>query len=188
MKSWCLPLFLGSMLTTITVHAEPVDVYLVTGQSNVKQEWADGIEPRLNALSSEIKSVTIVDRYPGNQLNRWWNNGPQGNYNGNIEVLEDAFRDLERDGYEPVLKGMFWFQGESDWGRDSETSVYKSRFKSYIQQLSSDMNVDSLLLGIAVLDANQDSEYDDPDVLGATRQDVEEMRNILLSLGMSLVV
>lgn len=98
---------------------------MVAGESNVKQQWADGIEPQLNLLHTQTQSVTVVDRYPGNQMNRWWNNGPQGNYNGNINVLEATFSDLQNQGHEPVLKGVFWFQGESDWGKTAKRQYIK---------------------------------------------------------------
>lgn len=183
MKKLKISMLLGLLLSSLTAQSDPIDVYLVTGQSNVRQEWADGIEPQLNTLFTETRSVTVVDRYPGNQLRRWWNNGPEENFTTNIDALEAAFSDLRSQGHEPVLKGLFWFQGESDWGRDNETSAYKSRFTSYVQRLSSEMGVNDIEIAIAVNDVNQDPIYDDPDLVkGATRSDIEEFRNILFEL------
>ncbi|MGB0258658.1 MAG: sialate O-acetylesterase [Coraliomargarita sp.] len=167
--------------------AREVDVFLAAGQSNAKLSWSNSIESTLNELRSEKEIRVVHSFHPGNWLNRWWNEIPQSNYTDNLAALETAFTEIEQAGKEPVFRGLFWFQGEGDSGSYSNMDLYKERFKSYVDQLKSDMSQATITTVIVAIDGNQDPFYDEPSNLaGRTRAQVEYMRNIHFELGVEL--
>lgn len=153
-----------------------VDVYMVTGQSNVKDDWSDAIEARLNNLNRDRESVVVMNRHPGNPISRWWDNGAQRNFRSDLNMLEDAFDDLEDDGKEPRLNGFFWLQGESDAGRQAQMDTYAVVFKSFTAEFFNEMNTDNnrVPIAIAVID-------NEPPDAGT-----ETMRGIQFDLGNEL--
>ena len=169
------------------VYAQEVDVFLAAGQSNAKATWSTSIEMTLNRLRPEKETVVAHSYHPGNWLYAWWNDSPQNNYYDNLTALETEFSELRSEGKEPIFRGVFWFQGEGDSGSYSGMNLYKDRFKSYLDQLELDMEVDQIKSVIVVIDGNQDSLYDDPtNSAGRTRAQIEYMRNIHFELGSEL--
>lgn len=168
-------------------NAEEVDVFLAAGQSNAKATWADSIESTLNRLRPDKETVVVHSFHSGSWLQGWWNVTPQQNYRDNLAALESAFSALRTAGKEPVLKGVFWFQGEGDSGSYPTMDLYKERFKSYLAQLETDMGVSDIKAMIVAIDGNSDPSYDTPaNLAGRTRAQVEYMRNIHFELGSEL--
>lgn len=176
--------YLFPFILAFSAQAATVDVYLAAGQSNAKAVWAQAIESELRELSSTENIVVAHSTHPGAWFYKWWNDGPQQNYLDDAAAVTAVFERIRKEGDEPVLKGIFWFQGEGDTKSKTHVNQYRERFTAYVDQLKKDFFASDLSVVINVIDGNSDPAYDAPEKMaGRSRQQIENMRTVLFELG-----
>ena len=172
---------------TPSALADDISLFVVTGQSNARTQFAIGIEAGLRA-SGEFERVEIYHkRHAGNWLNTWIeSNG--GTYSPSTNMLTDLWApdgtselqqliaSFESEGHTVTIEGFFWFQGESDTLNAGSRSTYQSRFTWMINTLQDHYGAFDIL--ITLVDWNQDLT----ELLisyGYTPEGVEELRDAL---------
>jgi len=168
------------VVTTLSsvASAENVPVFLVGGQSNAKQVWAESIEATLRETYNE-QTVVVSSFHSGNWLFRWHFQGEPGpNYVEDSNAINEAFEAIIAAGDTPVLEGVFWFQGEGDTGWDVAIRAYAERFQDMINQYESDFQTE-LLTTIMVIDADPNFSLD----VNRTRETVEDLRTVQFGIG-----
>jgi hypothetical protein len=154
------------------------------GQSNAKAEWAAAIQARLGEV---VENAEVVHaNHSGNAMAQWYTTIAQTNYHadffnaGGTGTLQSRIAAIQGSGDEPVFRGFFWFQGESDTGSTETMDAYAGRFNGMLGQLKSDLGMsEEIEFTMALIDMNSDPFYDDPaNTGGRTRSDIEYMRAV----------
>lgn len=176
------------IICMISTHAK--DVFFAGGQSNATAVWANSIQTELTNSNKFNDPLVIQVYHPGSDLAGWWYNGvPNESYksdffnNYSTGLLQSSLEKLITSGENYNFKGFFWFQGESD--TSASALNYQDAFLSMLKQLQSDLGLDTKInFTLAIIDANQNSIYDNPNNLGGiTRQGIENLRSVLTNLG-----
>ena len=138
----------------------------------MRTDWYNAIHERLDELSNQ-ELVVSMNRHPGNALDRWWTNEARGNYDEDLDILQDTFDDIRRQNKVPRLRGFFWFQGETDTNSDANMDTYAARFMEYTSSFFGEFGFSNATVPVAI--AVIDSE--------PTDSGNERMRSILFELG-----
>ena len=165
-------------------------IIIVTGQSNAKIHFADGI-----MSTTGIQDASLFHRnHSGNWMVRWVDGEP-GSYSlgpnftadlwspdGN-SGLQQFIADIEASGDTWDIAGFFWFQGEGDSGSPYHRSVYAGRFRHMMNALRIGYDLDyQIPFVVTAIDYNGDDEAL-ADIGGRTPDDIEAMRSIHFELG-----
>lgn len=200
MKRFSLSVFL-IMLGCILHAQQPVDVYLIGGQSNATGQGLVANLPRSFVIDKEVMlfyskytnkgensmkwmplcpaseskerfgfELTLGNRlhhyYPtrkiaiikhalsGSNLYSQWNPGNMADseqgpeYKKFIETVSTGLTELKKQGYEPVIRAMFWQQGEAD-ARDlageANNKAYGKNLNNFIHQIRKDVGCGNML-------------------------------------------
>lgn len=179
-KSWFV--FSLAFALTMSCSADVVNLYFAGGQSNAKASWASAIEAELNTVVSNVELVHT--NHSGNAMSQWYTTTAQANYDadffnaGGTGVLQSRIAAIEAAGDQPIFRGFFWFQGESDTGSTNTMDQYTARYNGMLAELKSDLGISNDVdFTMALIDMNPDPFYDDPaNTGGRTRGDIEYMR------------
>lgn len=168
-------------------HADNISLFVVTGQSNARSQYAIGIEAGLRASGRYERVVVYNKRRGGNWLNQWIVNDagvflPGTNMltdlwapDGSSE-LQSLIDSLESEGNTVKLEGFFWFQGESDTINAGSRNTYQVRFSWMIEQLRNHYGAFDLV--VTLIDWNPDRIQELLDG-GYTPEGVEHLRDVL---------
>ncbi|MCA9304575.1 MAG: hypothetical protein KC996_10680 [Phycisphaerales bacterium] len=126
---------------------EHFDIFLVSGQSNAKVEYAEGIRRAIEDSHGWTNPIILHQNHSGQPMKRWID-GVNGNYFFNnlffadfwsthhTSGLETLIRSIRENGDTFSIAGFFWFQGESDSGFYGEILEYDDRFRFMLDQIS----------------------------------------------------
>ncbi|GEM_PF-4261839 len=167
--------------------ADEIDLFIVTGQSNARLQYALGIDAGLRATGRYENPIVFSATRSGNWLNRWVDDGPEGfiygtNFTEDLwaedgsSALQELIADLESDGDTVTIRGFFWWQGEGDTGSPAAQAVYSSKLQWMVQQLESKYNEFDTLF--TLIDFNHDLLEDLQDI-NREPEDVEAIRNAI---------
>lgn len=140
------------------------NVFFAGGQSNAKSVWGSAIASGLQA-SYGSSLVMVWTNHPGEPLSNWYTTGTKINYSNDLfnaagtGLLQSQIQAIKNAGDEPVLRGFFWFQGESDTGSNTTgyatMDAYTNRFLNMLTQLKTDLVMtNDIRFTLAVIDAN----------------------------------
>lgn len=140
------------------------NVFFAGGQSNAKSVWGSAIASGLQA-SYGSSLVMVWTNHPGEPLANWYTTSGKINYSNDLfnaagtGLLQSQIQAIKNAGDEPVLKGFFWFQGESDTGSNTTgyatMDAYTNRFLSMLTQLKTDLTMtNDIRFTLAIIDAN----------------------------------
>ena len=109
---------------------------------------------KLQELYPKRRVALIKHALSGSNLYEQWN---PGNRSGNVqgeeyvkfaETVHNAIKDLEKQGFRPVIRAMVWQQGEAD-ARDiagmDQSRHYGTNLKNFIEQVRKEFTCDSML-------------------------------------------
>jgi len=181
-------LVLAIMMTSVSSsRADEISLFVVTGQSNARLQFAIGIESGLRA-SGDWERVKVFHAYrSGNWLVEWVA-GYDGAYSPGSNYTEDLWASdgssglqqyiaaLEGEGHTVTIEGFFWFQGEGDTGSQLHQGEYQPRLTWMLNELWSHYG------GFDVVLTKIDWNHNLPDELAAinrTPEDVEAIRTAL---------
>lgn len=109
---------------------------------------------KLQKLYPERRVALIKHALSGSNLYEQWDPGNRsGDVRGEeyakfVETVHNAIKDLERQGFRPVIRAMVWQQGEAD-ARDiagmDRSRHYGANLKNFIEQVRKEFSCDSLL-------------------------------------------
>ncbi len=133
-------LTLALSIATSSASAEDISLFIVTGQSNARPQYARGIDAGLRASGRWDNVVVYNSQRSGNWLSQWVASN-DGNYSAGPNFTQDLWapdgsselqqliesyssesaRNSDDDDsadkeYTVTIEGMFWFQGEGDTG------------------------------------------------------------------------
>ncbi len=173
-----------------TAQAKTVNVFFAGGQSNAKAEWSSAIAGGLQAGYGSTL-VMAAAGHAGNALSQWFTTEPQVNYSNDFwnvagtGILQSQIRAITNAGDVAVVKGIFWFQGESDTGSTATMDAYTNRVGGMLAQLKRDLGLtNDIRFTYAVIDGNPDPYYDDPaNTGGRTRADIDYLRAYQIAQG-----
>lgn len=187
----CKLCIIAAALTLVNMatlaKSDEISLFVVTGQSNARSQYAIGIEAGLRASGQYDRVVVFNKRRGGNWLNQWIVNNA-GNFSPGTNMLEDLWApdgsselqqlidSLENDGHIVTIKGFFWFQGESDTINAGSRNTYQARFSWMIEQLRDQYGHFDLL--VTLIDWNPDRTQELLDG-GYTPEGVEHLREVL---------
>lgn len=137
------------------IHGASVNVYFAGGQSNATSAWADGIRGEINAVDPD--AVIVWTSHGGQPIREWYTTYDRNGVTGRQQyyltdfydpsptatgLLEEAFNNLISNGDSPVLRGLFWFQGETDTFDDMTVfnDGYYNNFLAMRGEIASDLN------------------------------------------------
>ena len=147
-------------------HASHIDLFFAGGQSNAREEWAEGIEQGL-VSSGLYENVEIAfNRHPGEGMITWWRSDTaetrRANYLADFYapgagegVLEKRVREIAEAGDTYTFHGLFWFQGEGDNYADNAAGVWAERFLGMLDTIESDFATGDLPFVAAKIWGNQ---------------------------------
>lgn len=167
--------------------AEEIDLFIVTGQSNARVQYANGIDSGIRAIGRYDNPIVFNATRSGNWLFNWVADGAGGyvagpNFTEDLwapdgsSALQQFIADLESDGDTVVVRGFFWWQGEGDTGGTIARTVYSEKLQWMIQELWSAYGEFDILF--TLIDYNPD-ELDELMNIGRTPEDVEAIRDQL---------
>jgi hypothetical protein len=174
-------------------HAGHRNIIVVTGQSNAKVHFANGIMSTI-----AVENPALFHRnHSGNWMVRWidgeagaYTLGPNftsdlWNDQGDSE-LQQFIADIESNGDTWDIAGFFWFQGEGDSGSPYHRSVYAGRFQRMLRTIRVRYDLDHQIpFVVTAIDYNGDDEALFG-VGGRTPGDIDAMRAIHFELGDAL--
>jgi len=160
-----------------------VNVFFAGGQSNAKAVWATAIADGLKA-GYGTSLVMAHTNHSGEGLANWFTETGKPNYSNDLfqlngtSVLQTRMTEIAAAGDEPVFRGFFWFQGETDTGSYASIDAYTNRFRAMMAQLKQDLALtQEVAYCLAIIDANPDPYYDDPaNTGGRTRAMIGALR------------
>ena len=164
-------------------ESKTVNVFFAGGQSNAKAVWATAIADGLKAgYGSSL--VMAHTNHSGEGLANWFTDTSKINYSNDLfhlngtSVLQTRMAEIAAAGDEPVFRGFFWFQGETDTGSYASIDAYTNRFRAMMAQLKQDLALtQEVAFCLAIIDANPDPYYDDPaNAGGRTRAMIGALR------------
>lgn len=182
-------------LAPLHAFADNISLFIVTGQSNARSNYALGIEAGLRASGEYERVVVFHKRHGGNWLNQWILNEGGGVYSPGTNMTNDLWASdgsselqqliasLEADGHTVKVEGFFWFQGESDTINAGSRATYQARFEWMISTLRSHYGNFDLLVTLV------DWNHDLTDQLiqdGYMPEWVDELRQVLIDTAASL--
>ncbi len=181
-----LALLVICLCNTQTI-AEEIDLFIVTGQSNARIQYALGINSALRAIGRYENPVVFNATRSGNWLSQWIGDGPDGyEYSTNFtqdlwnaegtSKLQQFIADLEADGDTVVVRGFFWWQGEGDTGSAAAQAVYSDKLQWMVQELESKYNEFDTMF--TLIDYNHNL-LDDLTDINRDPEDVEAIRDAL---------
>jgi hypothetical protein len=153
----------------------PVHVFFAGGQSNARPNWADGVASALYDHYKDSSAFIVLNiNHKGQPISKWADGVRRSLYYDDYGYINETMYDFIKKPY--VLRGMLWFQGESD--ADSVGSaMYKERFTQLVGWLKEDFGVQKLDVVLALIDMNQGREYDSlPKSEGVTREAIDLLR------------
>jgi len=126
-----LSMFIFTFLVSCSFnHPDTVNLYFCGGQSNANDIWYETIKE--NILKVDPTAMVIWNNHPGKSISYWWDEYIGVNYEEDYDVIKSSIAGLNYD-----FKGVFWYQGESDWPYPNE---YKKRFYGLFNELEKDLN------------------------------------------------
>ncbi|MFK7759765.1 MAG: sialate O-acetylesterase [Phycisphaerales bacterium] len=175
-------------LGTMHSPADEISLFVVTGQSNARANYALGIESGLRA-SNQWENVKIYhSQRGGNPLSNWVA-GVDGvfsestNYTQDLwaadgsSALQQMIADLESQGHTVTVEGFFWFQGESDTLSIPDIQQYRSRINWMFNTLRGHYGNFDLVM--TIIDYNRERP-DFIEILGPPAENIEALRTILV--------
>lgn len=178
-----------SATLTPSCFARDISLFIVTGQSNARAQYATGIESGLRASGIWDDVVVYHSRFSGNWLGSWVQ-GANGDFSHGINFTEDLWnsegtaalqqliQSFEDQGDIVTIKGFFWFQGEGDTGSMQARADYTDKLVWMFEQLRDKYGTFDILL--TIIDWNHDL-LDDLKAIGRTPENVEEIRASLVT-------
>ena len=165
------------LLSTVLDFGQPAperqhfDIFIVSGQSNARAMYADGIQRAIEDSHLYNNPVVFHRNHSGQPISRWVT-GVGGVYEPaglffsdfwsthHTSGLETLIRSIRDNGDTFAIKGFFWFQGESDSGFYGEISEYSGRFRFMLDQIKDRHNHGRPFpFVITVVDYNHDLEH-----------------------------
>lgn len=174
--------------------ADSISLFVVTGQSNARPNYALGVESGLRASGKYERVVVYNKRRGGSWLNQWINSSG-GDYSPSTNMLEDLWSQdgsselqqliasLEADGHSVTLEGFFWFQGESDTINAGSRATYAARFTWMINKLREEYGPFAILVTMVDWNHNLTQQLLDD---GYTPEGVEELRTVQAQVAQEL--
>jgi len=170
-------------------QAEVVDLYFVGGQSNANASLRDGVIAGMLDNPQFTNAQVVHQNHNGNPLREWLTlSGDQPvkgvNYLNDFfnpdgtGALQAAISSLIAEGKTPRLRGLFWFQGETDTTQQWHVDPYKARFQAMLSLIASEAGLDEPLpFVIAQVDADE-TKLNNPEYW----QRYNELRQIQLEI------
>lgn len=118
------------LLCCCTVYPETTDVYILLGQSNANYVLGNYLYGWIKQNNAD--AILIQNNHPGNGSWEWYDNGIQQNLIDDITYIDSELSRLH--GYE--VKGIFWFQGETDATTAGYVPYYSDRFMGIYNTLT----------------------------------------------------
>ncbi len=172
------------------------DIFIITGQSNARPKYADGVLDAITASGVYEHPVRYNRRHSGNRLMEWVD-GYSGTYSLEDNFLEDFWSPdddtdlqilinrLDALGISWDIAGFFWFQGEADSGSPHQRTAYTGRFFNLLNALEIKFGLDhDIPFIITAIDYNGDDA--ELASIGRTPEDIEAMRQVQFNIGQSV--
>lgn len=194
MKQTKFSVLLLLSLIAATVRADHISIFIVTGQSNARLQYAMGIDSGLRA-SGLWENVKVYNAQISGHWLVNWVIGTEGNYSPGPDYtsvlwaddgssgLQQMIQQLESEGHTVTVEGFFWFHGEGDTGSATQQVEYAPRLTWMIEDLRNHYGDFNIL--ITEIDWNHDM----PDELAAanrTPEDIEAIRSAQRSAAANL--
>ena len=180
---------LGAIANAQTHH----DIVIVSGQSNARPNYANGIFDRISSSGTLDSPLLFHRHHSGNRLDRWISGTP-GSYTLAENFLNDFWNPdggsdlqqfvagIEADGDTWDIAAFFWFQGESDTGSAYQRSLYFGRFFYMLNTIEAEYGLDhDIPFIVTAIDYNGDDQALAD--IGRTPQDIEDMRAVHFEIG-----
>lgn len=176
-------------------RAENISVFVVTGQSNARPQYATGIEAGLRASGLWDHVVIFNVQHSGNWLTSWVTGNSTNGYTPGTNYTNDLWADdgssglqqlintYEAQGDTVTVEGFYWFQGESDTINSGARAAYAGRLIWMLTQLRDHYGPFDLM--ITLIDWNHD-KTDQLIKDGYTPEGVEEVRDALTTVATQL--
>lgn len=120
-----------------------------------------GLGFRLFQLIGDSQKIAIIKHaHSGTDLVKQWNPGLSekdttqigDQYKTWLKTVCQALSDLKAQNYQPVLKGIFWQQGENDAAKEKTANAYEANLKHLIPRMRADLEDKKLpfILGLVM--------------------------------------
>lgn len=171
-------------------------IVIVSGQSNARSQYADGVRIAIEA-SGRFESPVIYHRsHSGNRMTGWVT-GVRGQYSPGENFTADFWAQDGSSGLQALIagiesagdtwsiEGFFWFQGESDTGSAQNTAEYRGRFAFMLNTIEDAYGLDrDLPFVITLIDSNGNSES--LAAIGRTLDDIDMIREVQADIAASV--
>lgn len=98
-----------------------------------------------------------------------------------IDITDDAAAELRSRGYDAVFSGFFWMQGEYDAEASPRANKYKSRLRTFVNKMRTELGAPDLKFVIARL--HDDMDLSQLDTIRAAQEDIaaEDALNFMVN-------
>lgn len=137
---------LALLSRTPLASADEYDIIIVTGQSNAKIQFAEGVMASVQQSGLWENPVLFHTRHSGSPLAQWVGGEP-GSFHmedllevdflaeGFTSKLDALIGSYEQNGHTAKVVAMFWFQGESDSVTADFYGTYYDRYEWMLKQM-----------------------------------------------------
>ena len=172
---------------------EHFDIFIVSGQSNARAKYAQGVFDAI-VDSGRFAHPVLYHRHHGGTRLSHWVDGHSGSYTLEEHFLGDFWdpdgstdlqtlvNRLSALGHTWDIAGFFWFQGEADSGSETQRRAYLGRFYHMLNALEINAGLDhDIPFVITVIDFN--GNVQDLAEIGRTPEDIEAIRQKQFEIG-----
>ena len=169
------------------------DIIIVSGQSNARPQYAQGIITALQADGTLDNPLLFHRFHSGNRM-KMWVDGEPGSYVITENFLADFWNpagdsdlqqftdDLDANGETWDIDAFFWFQGEGDSGSAYHRDRYSGRFFYMLNRIEAEYGFNhDIPFIITAIDYNGDDQTLADN--GRTPEDIEDMRAVQFQIG-----
>lgn len=128
-----------------------LDMHERNGQTRFGPELTLGATLRDTILKDEEIALIKFARGGSNLFSEWNPQAKKGEllYKRSLTYIEEQLSALREKGYAPVVRGLFWFQGEADSNASRGSAKYADNLKALIDAFRRDLEVADLPVVVA---------------------------------------
>lgn len=151
----------------------------------------------LHKYYPEKKIALIKHGLSGSNLYSQWNPGNQegckqgSEYKKFIETVSTGIAELKKQGFQPVIRAMFWQQGEGDardLAREVNNKAYGKNLNNFINQVRKDVGADDMLFVYGTVMPLAAERFPGRDLVKEAQRQVAEAANSPLSVKGAILV
>ncbi len=156
-----------------------------------------GFGNRIQELFPERKTAIIKHAHSGTNLYAQWNPGADANdkshwgdqFSTFVDTVEKGLQGLRDLGYEPVIRGMLWHQGENDANGGAPSENYAANLTHFIARVREQFHAPDLLFAYAyVLTSDKVPGYSGRSLVQKAEYDIDQNSGSPLAVKGAFVV